>query len=149
MNPQRAIFRLLALPIEVYDTTVTQIFELTLLKNQTFQHPRFGFLKKLCSKDYMTLLCIIDRQRCHHMADCTEAGQVYHESFQRSIRDSLYLACKSGPASPWKLEVGHLFYATSIARSTGKPWCAIFNPKMNYELCRQSKKRPRNISRSS
>ena len=31
------------MPIKVYDTTVTQIFELTLLKNQTFQHPRFSF----------------------------------------------------------------------------------------------------------
>jgi len=43
MNPERAIFRLLAMPIKVYDNTVTQIFELTLLKNQTFLHPGFGF----------------------------------------------------------------------------------------------------------
>jgi len=31
------------MPIKVYNTTVTQIFELTMLKNQTFLHPGFGF----------------------------------------------------------------------------------------------------------
>jgi hypothetical protein len=50
MNSERTIFRLLAMLIKVYDTTVTQIFELTLLKNETFQHPGFGFTNSSVGK---------------------------------------------------------------------------------------------------
>jgi len=64
------------MPIKVYDTTVTQIFELTLLKNQTFQHPGFGFPNSsvvsitghsfvlLINNDVITLRIVPKQDKC-------------------------------------------------------------------------------------